>query len=714
MLIRISNAPLILTCLLSLPNTGVAEDLFDFSLQQLQSIPVEVASLFEDDALNVASSVAVIDRTDWQKRDYHTLSRGLESVPSVFSNTTWGGTEVHAIRGYASELSVRGTAYLLEDVPLGTYVYASTGYMFPRTPLGILDQVEMIRGPGSTLYGTDAFHGVIKYQLREPDLNNTQVSLKTGSRDWWGKGADVTHSVYSGPWQVHMGFTNHRESSHHLQFSYTDPFTGEQETGTRDQAWLSNAGFVKVKRGQVSSEGGQWQAMAFANQYQGEGFTGIGQQLFKGFDGIIDLESFSLAQAGDQTNNESQLMLARLGHEILLDNDTQIKQRVYFWQSKQEWEFDSTQYPETVETVSSVTLNCRENTADTAPDTISSLYCSHFLYQGADESRSGYEIQIKQRNNSWNTQWVVGAGFDRIYVDESEIRREAPNGDIRLRYVNPFEGESREISYAFAQGRSAFFNDQLLITYGLRWDHYSDLSDHASPRFGVVHRLAPNWSHKLLYGHAYRAPTAIEFLGSGPFLGNENLYAEVIDTHEYVLQYQGQQLQWEATLFYSEWDDAIAVVQTGSGTTQQYLNLNSNYSQGVEFSLKGLQGPWHFQGNASYVETDTSSTDVNFKAFPEWMMSANLEYHGNGWQAGIWQRLQWQYELTDNIDEQTEKEDYSRTDIYAQYQVEKNSYLGLAVYNLADTDNTLPSYYASENGLPQHGRELSVHYTLNF
>ncbi|QIZ83422.1 TonB-dependent receptor [Bermanella marisrubri] len=683
-------------------------------MQELQSIPVEVASLFEDDALDVASSVAVIDRSDWQTRDYHTLSNGLESVPSVFSNSTWGGTEIHAIRGFASELSVRGIAYSLEDVPLGTYVYASTGYMFPRAPLGILDQVEMIRGPGSTLYGTDAFHGVINYQLREPDLNNTQVTLKAGSHDWWGKGTDVTHSQYSGQWQIHTGFTHHNESSHGQDFRYTDPFTGDQEIGTREQAWSSNAGFLKIKHGQVSSNAGQWQAMVFANQYRGEGFTGIGQQLFKGFDGIIDLESFSLAQSGDQTNNESELMLARLGHEILLDNDIQLKQRIYTWHSKQEWQFDNTQYPESVDTISSTTLNCRENTADTASDTIASLYCSHYLYQGADESRSGYEIQAKQRTNAWNTQWVVGAGFDRIHVDESEIRREAPDGEIRLRYVNPFQDKSREISYAFAQGRSGFFNDQLLVTYGVRWDQYSDVSDHASPRLGVVHRLASNWSHKLLYGHAYRAPTAIEFLGSGPFLGNENLKAEVIDTHEYVLQYIGSQLQWETTVFYSEWDDAIAVVQTGSETEQQYVNLNSNYSKGVEFSLKGLQGPWHFQGNASYVETDTSSTDVNFKAFPEWMMSANLEYRGQGWQAGIWQRQQWQYELTDNVDEQSGKEDYSRTDFYAQYKVQKNSSLGLAIYNVADVHNTLPSYYASENGLPQHGREWSVHYTMDF
>jgi len=45
-----------------------AEDVFDLSLEELQNIKVNVASLFEDNPLDVASSTAVLYQRDWQNR----------------------------------------------------------------------------------------------------------------------------------------------------------------------------------------------------------------------------------------------------------------------------------------------------------------------------------------------------------------------------------------------------------------------------------------------------------------------------------------------------------------------------------------------------------------------------------------------------------------------------------------------------------------------
>jgi len=679
-----------------------AEDLFELSLSQLKDIKVEVASLFQDDALNVASSTAVITRQDWEARGYHNLSYGLETVPSISSNTTWGGTEVHAIRGFASELSVRGIAYQIDDVPLGTFVYTNTSYMFPRAPLGLLDQVEMIRGPGSTLYGTDAFHGVISYKLREASFDRTSVSIHGGTPQQWG--ATINNSTHDESWQVHSGLSAHSESEHDLAFSYTDPFSGEMETSQREQGWDAASAFFKARHGTISGNGGQWQGTLIANRYQGTEFQGVGRQFFKGFDGVMDVESLSWAQQGDTSSNDSSILIGRLGHEVLLDNDLQLKQRAYLWQSQQEWSFDNSQYPQTLTTLSGTTLNCRENEADTAALTLESLYCPHTLYQQADESRYGYEIMLKQAENRFNTQWVMGAGYDVIAIDDSRIYRRDLSGEQIANTVNRYQGAEREIGYLLAQGRTGFFDNQLLLTYGLRWDNYSDVSDHASPRLGLVHRFTEQWSQKLMYGHAYRAPSAIELIGSGPVLGNQNVRPETIDTTEYALMYRGSKHQFEGVIFYSDWKDAIALIATNNATQQQYTNLNRNRSKGLELSFKGIFAGGKYQFNASYIDSDTNSEDINYKAFPAVLNSIGYQYPLANWSLGWWQRNQWDYKTTDSIAEQSSSKAYYRTDLYMQYAMNSHYKISFGVFNVFDRSNILPSYYASEGGLPDYGR----------
>ena len=78
------------------------------------------------------------------------------------------------------------------------------------------------------------------------------------------------------------------------------------------------------------------------------------------------------------------------------------------------------------------------------------------------------------------------------------------------------------------------------LTFGVRYDHYSDFGGATSPRAGITWAFMKNASLKFLYGEAFRAPSFVEmFTTNQPAIqGNEDLDPETIRTYEVGLSYQ--------------------------------------------------------------------------------------------------------------------------------------------------------------------------------
>ena len=688
-----------------------ADDLFDLSLEELQSIKIEVASLFEDSALDVASSTAVLHRKDWQQRGASTLGQALEAVPSVAANTTWGGSEVLAIRGYATELSVRGIAYTMNGIPLGSYTYANTGYSIPRMPLPLIQQVEMIRGPGSAIYGNDAFHGVLSFELANAPISQSTGYTQLGVNN---QQLGFLNSFFNGQWQVHSGIAYEQDGPYNQAYHYTDPNSGASLSSEREQSLKNISAYLTADYGDISEQG-KWSSLLFYNELDADGFTGIGRQFFLPLAAAFDLDSTSLSTFTDITDTDSQFLLTGLSHEILLDNQIQIKNQVYFWQSEHLWTFDNRGYPDTLTTLTNVTLPCKTNENSLSPNP---LYCQHIRTQQDDEQRIGYQVQVKQKENAFNTQWVIGAGYDEIKITDSRFERRDLNGNLMIGYDNAFKNDERFLSHVFAQARTGFNDNTWLLSYGIRWDSYSDADEHASPRIGLVHKINDNWRQKWLYGHAYRAPTALELKGSSSsVLGNTDLKPEIIDTYEYVIMYHQPNFQLEGVVFASEWQDAIALVPVPEvSSTNKYQNIKNNHAQGLELTVSTLIHDWFVKGNASYVESENKSDNIDYQAFPKIMFSLNSEYQWSpSSRFGLWYRHMQDYALGDDTQLFTDTDEtYQRVDLYASHKLSSDTTLGANVYNLLDSTLPIPSYYGSEGGLEDRGREINLYLEQRF
>jgi iron complex outermembrane receptor protein len=112
---------------------------------------------------------------------------GLTSIPQILRRIA--GVDVMALDGADYQVSVRGFNQRLSNKVLvlvdGRSVYFDFlgvtlwPYVFPA--LEEIERIEVIRGPGSALYGADAYTGVINIITRPPGENRTQVSAGGGT-----------------------------------------------------------------------------------------------------------------------------------------------------------------------------------------------------------------------------------------------------------------------------------------------------------------------------------------------------------------------------------------------------------------------------------------------------------------------------------------------------------------------------------------------------
>lgn len=120
-----------------------------------------------------------------------TLSQGLNYMPGlrVETNCQNCGTQEVRINGLEGQYS----QILIDGQPVFTSL--SKMYGLEQVPANMIEQVDVIRGGGSVLYGANAIGGVIDIITKEPEKNSYQVKYGLSLID--GKSADNTLSLNS-------------------------------------------------------------------------------------------------------------------------------------------------------------------------------------------------------------------------------------------------------------------------------------------------------------------------------------------------------------------------------------------------------------------------------------------------------------------------------------------------------------------------------------
>ena len=138
----------------------------------------------------VGSSVSVITAEDIELRAYQFALDAIASAPGVTvnQNGAFGGVATVRIRGASTDQ----TLVLLDGVPLGDPTAVGGGYDFSILDVADIERIEVLKGPHSTLWGSDAIGGVVNIiTKRARDGFGARAFAEGGSFKTYRGGASV-------------------------------------------------------------------------------------------------------------------------------------------------------------------------------------------------------------------------------------------------------------------------------------------------------------------------------------------------------------------------------------------------------------------------------------------------------------------------------------------------------------------------------------------
>ncbi|NRR31529.1 TonB-dependent receptor [Oxalobacteraceae bacterium] len=562
-------------------NAGAAaSDLTTLPFEQLLALDVYSASRFTQKLSEAPSSVSVITASDIRSFGWRTLADALRSMRGLY---------VSYDRNY-SYLGARGflrsgdynTRFLLQidgnRVNDNVYDQAQLGAEFPLD-MELVERIEYVPGPGSSIYGANAFFGVINVITRRPrDLEGISATVQGGQAG--SREASARYGWRDGHGQELLLAASRAKSDGR------DLFFPEYATAEQHQGIAHGLDYETVQRLYAKAIRGPFTLTALYAERRKGVPTAAFEQPFN------DPRS-----RGIDTQNSIDL-----GYRHALAGQSELTARLY-WGSH-----DS--LGDYVLQDDNATLN---------------LDISNGRWWGA-------EAKLLLAGDGAH-KLIAGAEY------QADYRLRQLNYDADPAYVYLNENHHGKRFGLYLQDEISL-SSLLLLNAGLRYDHHNSTGGVLNPRVALIYQLAPATTLKAMYGSAYRAPNNYEqyymFVGDGGQLANPQLRRERIRSTELALVRQWpDNRRLTLSLFRNEVTGLIGQVSDEASGLPIFVNGGATAARGLETEYE------HKWGGSATLRASYSRQQVAHSAgtrdnSPRQLGKLNLSVPLRGpWQAGL-------------------------------------------------------------------------------
>lgn len=668
----------------------------------------DILSLYDDEELisiatgtqkkiHLAPSVAsIVTAKDIAEMGARNLAEAIEGVPGIHvSDSLLFDDDLISIRGIHTSNNPQ-VMLLIDGVEVRHLFTAARPAGF-RLPLDNVQRIEIIRGPGSAVYGADAFSGVINVITKSgSDLNGTHFGGRIGSfntQDGW-----VQSGIANDNFEAAFSFEYTRSDGDHDRIIESD---GIGQTGRFRSEY-------EVYNTQIKTQIHDWR-IRFHNWRLSNGGNGPGGAQILDDSGSVNSDYYQLDVGYEVNILDSLLFDIRAGYNR---SDTDV---------------DNILFPK------NSTLNVAPD-GNLLPAGGASITFTDGLIGNPSADAEIVDFDITLTTEYFEKHVIrIGAGYKNEDFDTSEEKNFGPGvldttsnpGQVvpaQPQNVSntPFvfvDDVDREVYYFSIQDEWSLADDWAL-TVGVRYDDYSDVGDTINPRLALVWAADYNLTAKFLYGRAFRAPSFTElFSKNNPTqLGNADLDPETIDTVEAAVDYRvNHDLSLTANIFYYEVDDLIDFVLGSSGLQAQNaidqtgygLELSSswNASEFLEFEANFSWQDIESRGSSPVADVPSQQlyTSVNWEPVKSWHLNTELHWIGK--------------RERNPLDLRSDTDDY----LLVNFTGNKNFPslgldIGLTVKNLFDKDAEEPSELGAlfvAGDYPIEGRSILVDISYN-
>ncbi len=532
--------------------------LSDLSLEQLLNIPVASVSgvsKYDQSIRRAPAAVTVFTAADIRDHGWTTLADALRAAPGLHVRSdrfydfvgTRGFTRA---RDFNSRTLILIDGHRLDD-PIYQQGAIGTDFLLD---LDLVERIEIIAGPGSPVYGSNAFYGAIN------------VIPKTGREIAGGQAGLAVGSEPSAKARVTVGDRTARGVDYVV--SATQWWSRGEDSFTLPDAWRNADNVVGVPGRLEGSIAEDADDMRHQSAYARVAWRGL-----SGETGVVRRDKDVLPAVGnvplDTTSHaidERAYALLRAGGEISPDSELRARLAVDTYRYEGLFTPAETGFITVGPYAKSLTVSGETSWRRTFADV-------HSLHLGAE-----YRENLRQD---------YGIGLPAQGASYYDVRESSPQ-------ISPFAQLDYEIAPA------------LRASIGARHDLHDPGDERVSPRFGLIWDVQADTTLKFLYGESFRAPNVSE-RHPGVFPPNPALGPETNRAFEVAAEHRLDDV-WriDSHLYHTISRDLIVQNQT----TGSYFNADRYITTGVDLGTTAyFPSGVRLRGSVTYQETRDDVTD---------------------------------------------------------------------------------------------------------
>jgi outer membrane receptor for ferrienterochelin and colicins len=565
-------------------------ELSHFSLEQLADLKIDSvygASRYTQKVTEAPSSVTIITAEEIRRFGHRSVADILRSVRGFYV-TYDRNYSFLGVRGFSRPGDYNARVLLLVDGHrLNDNIFGSAliGTEFP-VDVELIERVEIIRGPSSSLYGTSAFFAVIDVITKRGE--SARGVIASGTLGSFGtRKARLTygHQFKNGVDLFLSGSGYHSDGQRALFFEeFNEPATnnGMAERADADE-------FTKVF-GRLTAGNLTLQAVHGSRTK------------------AIPTASFGTVFNDPRTQTIERLGYIDLQYARRLPREWELGSRVYYDQYGYDGDY------------------VFEYAATDSPLIVVNKDFARGDSWGA-ELKASKKVAKRQR-------LAVGAEY------RDNFRQNQFNYDLEP-FVQYLDDRRASTNWALYAQDEITLHDRLILNVGLRHDHYDSFGGTTNPKLALIYDPLENTTLKFLYGEAFRAPNAYDLFWwqSGVTKANPSLQPETNRTGELVVeQYVGSHVRVAATGFYYRINDLITQETDPSDDLLVYNNIDEINANGFEVEGEG-KWPNGIRGRVSYTlqHSQNEHTKLGLTNSPRHLAQVNLlsPVMKNGVAAGV-------------------------------------------------------------------------------
>lgn len=651
--------------------TAQAEELPVYSFDEV----VVTATRTENDVKKVPASTQVITQEDIKRGGATSVRNALSMYANIFqkSKVRGGGHDI-IIRGMETKHSlvmVNGRRISNEADANGL----GNAMSLDRININDVEKIEIVRGPSSALYGSEAMGGVLNIITKPSKEQTLLTGLEHTSEDtshWWHADTGrignfsmtldarfnkinrsmpdtATESDPYGTAQTYNASLNYYVNDHSYVNAYMDYYSQHLKTDMGTPAMKPIT--LTTSSGKMSLSG---QAM----------LEGTGSKAFK-------QKNYGISWNGKTDKNDWQI---------------QAYMSKFNWSTTSNTKVLGSIPPAGMERMFNYLLQ-KKNTYDFNHD-------EHNMW--AIEGRDSLRVNDHHRV-------TFGAEYVKDKVAGTGLGK---NGDGVHNITE--NGTTKSSSEKTLSSYAAYLQDEIeygkwFIVPAIRYDHHSAYGSHTSPKIGVTYNATDHFRIKANYGDGFKAPSVSQLyydlamqMGPGNWVhltGNPNLKPEKSKSWDLGVEAEFGKGYGSLTYFDNDVDNLIASIPKGKDSKgynlYRYENINKARIKGLENTLG-----YRFNDTLEFKVTSTLLDAKDTSAGKDLTQRARLsqiyqliydDHKDTGWSAVLWNQLDYKF-VTGKAWEGGEsvKKSYSLTNFSLTRKVNKDTRFYGSVQNIFD------------------------------